>query len=82
MNILDIPFIVEFFFVISTLVFLITVYAIFPAIMYKKRTVFRPKLINSLWQKYIKNVLVGVRNASVAPKKKEIKKLFLTIYHG
>ncbi len=82
MNILDIPFIVEIFFVISTLVFVITVYAIFPAIVFQKRTDFKSKMISSLWLRYIRSVLFGIKTTSNPPKKKELKKLFLTIYNG
>jgi hypothetical protein len=55
MKILEIPFLVEIFFVVSTLVFLASVYAILPALIYKKRTLFKPKMINSLWQRFFES---------------------------
>lgn len=82
MNILDTPYIVEIFFVISTIVFGIALYAILPALIYRKRTLFKPLFINALWQKYMKNIFVGIRRTSFPPKKKEIKSLILTIYNG
>ncbi len=71
MNILDTPFIVEFFFVLSTVVFAITLYAILPALIYNKPTLSKPSMINRLWRKLLR---AGNINAS---KKKELTKILL-----
>jgi len=82
MNILDIPYVIEIFFVVSTMVFVSAIYAILPALIYKKRTFYKPSFINSLWLKYVKNIFSEIRETSFPPKKKEIKNIFLTIYNG
>jgi len=61
MNILDFPYIIEISFIISTTVFVGTLYAILPAIIYNKRTFFKPTFINALWLKYAKNIASGFR---------------------
>jgi len=79
MNLLELPYIVEFFFVISTIVFVVTLYAILPAIVFDKRTIFKPRLINSLWGKIFKNTSGRLEKISDTYKKKEIKTVLVTI---
>lgn len=67
MNILDTPFIIEFLFALSTLVFAVTLYAILPALIYNKPTLSKPSLINKLWRK-----LMSMR--SISEPKKNLKK--------
>jgi len=52
MNVLDFPFLAEIFFGMSLIVFCVALYVILPAFIYKKRTVFKPKLINAMWHKF------------------------------
>ena len=79
MKILEVPYIVEFFFVVSTIVFVVTLYAILPALVFNKRTLFNPLLINGLWQKVFKNVSEGAGKFSRGHKKKELKKALVVI---
>jgi hypothetical protein len=79
MNIFNIPYLVEIFFALSTLVFVATLYAILPALVFNKRTFFKPSFINSLWYRGLKNVVQGVRSATSVNKKKQTKELFLFI---
>jgi len=60
MNFLDTPFIVEFFFVLSTLVFLATLYAILPALIYNKPTLSKLSMIHKLWYKLLRAWSVSV----------------------
>ena len=82
MKFLDIPFIVEIFFAMSTIVFCIALYAILPPLIYDKRTIFKPLLINSLWSKYAKTFFLENKSKLIPSKKKELNKLFLTVYNG
>ena len=49
MNSIDSSLLAQFFFGISLVVFLITLYIILPAFIYNKRTMRRPRLIHALW---------------------------------
>jgi len=69
MNILDTPFIVEFFFALSTFVFVATLYAILPALIYDKRTLSKPSIILRLWRKLVKT------ETTSASKKKDLMKI-------
>lgn len=71
MNILDTPFIVEFFFILSTLVFVATLYAILPALIYDKRTLSKPSIINRLWRKLMRT------DDIIVSKKKELMRILL-----
>lgn len=73
MNILDIPYVIEIFFVVSTIAFVGALYAILPALIYKKRTFYKPSFINGLWLKCAKNIFSGVRETSFPPKKKKLR---------
>lgn len=77
-NFFDIPYIVEIFFGISTIIFVIAIYAILPAFQYEKRTLFKPSLINSLWRKSL-NEIVKIPSLIVRRKKKKHNEIFLTI---
>lgn len=68
MNILDIPFVIELFFVISTLVFAIALYAILPVFIYKKIKIYKPSFMSSLWHKYVKNIFLGIGKTSFPAK--------------
>ena len=76
---LDTPYIVEFLFALSTIVFVITLYAILPALIYNKKTLFKPTLINSLWQKFYKNFLEGFEKLNGVEKKKELKRAYIMV---
>lgn len=79
MNPLELPYIVEFFFALSTIVFVVTLYAILPALVFNKRTVFKPVLINSLWETILKNTYGKLEKVFVGHKKKEINNELLVI---
>lgn len=76
MNILDTPFIVEFFFALSTLVFVVTLYAILPALIYNKPTLSKPSMIHKLWRKFMRT---GISRIS---KKKELRRILLISYNN
>lgn len=79
MKILELPYLIEFFFAISTIVFVTTLYAILPALVFNKRTVFKPVLINSLWESIFKNAFDKLAKVFFGYKKKEIKNRILLI---
>ena len=79
MKMLETPYIVEFLFALSTIVFVITLYAILPALIYNKKTLFKPVLINALWQKFYKNFFEGFEKLSRVEKKKELKKAYIMV---
>lgn len=79
MKILELPYIVEFFFAVSTIVFVTTLYAILPALVFNKRTFFKPVLINSLWENIFKNASDKLAILFNRHKKKEIKNTLLLI---
>jgi len=54
MKLTEIPFIVEIFFAISTLVFALTIYVISPIILNNKKIMYAPVVLNKIWQKYFK----------------------------
>ena len=70
MGTMDFPFVVEIFFGISFVVFCIAMYVILPAFMYKKRTVFKPKLINAMWNKFFTEPRLKLGNSWTDRKKK------------
>jgi hypothetical protein len=51
MSLLEIPFLSEFIFVLSTMIFLFTLYAVLPGFIYEKRTLYNHTLTNVLWYK-------------------------------
>jgi hypothetical protein len=51
MNILDAPYIVEFFFILSTLVFVTTLYFILPALIDTKTIFLKASTGQKIWQK-------------------------------
>ena len=69
MNILDIPYVIDIFFVVSTLVFAGALYAILPAMIYDKRAVNKPSFTYALWLKYARNFFSGLRETSFDLKK-------------
>lgn len=79
MNILDTPFVVEFFFGFSTVIFLLTLYTVLPALIYNKRTLAKPSMISGLWRKYINAIFIRIKNIVVLTNKKETIRTFLTV---
>ena len=79
MNLLELPYIVEFFFAVSTIVFITTLYAILPALVFDKRTFFKPELIKSLWTKIYSNASDSLEKLVVGDKQKETKTSLLAI---
>ncbi len=75
MSILDLPFLIEILFAISLLVFLGTLYVVLPAFIHEKRTLFKPKLINSLWLKSFKRIKEELKTRLGIPQKKNVKQL-------
>jgi len=76
MNFLDVPYLIEFFFATSTVVFLATLYVILPALLFNKRTVFKPTLITALWRKVFKNIIELI---NIAPQENKSNKIFLVV---
>lgn len=70
MNILDFPYVVEVLFVLCSLVFSITIYIVLPAVVFDKRTFFKPKLINSLWINRFREQRVKAMGGTEIPQKK------------
>ena len=70
MNILDFPYVVEVLFVLCALVFSITIYIVLPAVVFDKRTFFKPKLINSLWINRFREQRVKAMGGTEIPQKK------------
>jgi len=71
MNILETPFIVEFFFVISTFVFGVTLFAISPGINQIKKELLRMLPIKSFWRKVNRGLRFLKLNSYIDQKKKE-----------
>lgn len=70
MNILDFPYVVEVLFVLCALVFSITIYIVLPAVVFDKRTFFKPKLIKSLWINRFREQRVKAMGGTEIPQKK------------
>ncbi len=76
MRILDVPFILEIFFIISTVVFLLSLYTILPGIISKKNMILKPPVIDKFWHNYGKRKIETLKKTFFPSKKKEENKLF------
>jgi hypothetical protein len=79
MNVLDFPFLIEILFVVSLLVFLVTLYVVLPAFIHEKRTFFKPTLVNSLWVKSYNKIKGELKNGLNNPQKKNLRQIPLII---
>ena len=77
MKIIDIPYLAEGLFAMSVLIFTVTIYLVLPALIFKKRTLFNPILINSLWLRTFKKLKSTLRNMLDFPQKKKLKQILI-----
>ncbi len=70
MNMIEIPHLVEIFFVLSTIVFTVTLYVILPVLIFQKRAFDKPSFINAPWRKYSKSIFSSIQETAFPPKKK------------
>jgi len=81
-NILEISFLAEFIFTISTLVFTFTVYAVLPGFIYEKRTLYNPSLINRLWYKIINGAMIRFSSLFKVSTKKNLIEAHVQVQNG
>jgi len=71
MSTIDNTLLVETFFISSIVVFVIALYIILPGLIYNKRTMLRPKLINAMWHRLFGSSIGKLRINRHGLKKKE-----------
>ncbi len=72
MSNIDSSLLAQIFFSISLVVFLIALYIILPAFIYRKRTILKPRLINAMWVKFYEGSIGKLKSNWQGLKKKEL----------
>lgn len=71
-TVLNNPFLDEFLFILSTLVFVFALFSIVPTLMFDKSPILKSQLIVSMWQKSLKIKLIKIKENAL-PNKNNLK---------